>query len=64
VAETTGKEMKPHTICNILIHPACAASVRTMFGTEAEGIKNKSLSDVKINRCISNMSINIEKKCF
>jgi hypothetical protein len=36
VVEILAKKMKPHTIGDILIHPAYAAIVRTMFGTEAE----------------------------
>jgi hypothetical protein len=42
-------EMKPHTAGEILIHPACAAIVRTMLGTEAEEIKKFFLSMI---RCV------------
>jgi hypothetical protein len=43
--------MKPHTIGEELIHPACASIVRTMFGNYEEEIKKIPLSDVKITLC-------------
>jgi hypothetical protein len=52
--------MKLHTTGKILICPTSAAIVRTMFGTAAEE-ENILLSDITINRCLSNMSVNIEK---
>jgi hypothetical protein len=43
--------MKPHTIGEELIHPACASIVRTMSGNYEEQIKKIPLSDVKITLC-------------
>ena len=63
VAEIIAKDMKPHTIAETLIRPACAAIVRTMLGTEAEEeIKKVPLSDDTISRRIVDMSDNIAKK--
>ena len=41
VAELVAKEMKAHTIAESLILPACQVIVRTMLGSEAEGVINK-----------------------
>ena len=61
VAELVAKEMKAHTIAESLILPACQVIVRTMLGSEAEGVINKiPLSDNTISRRISDMSNDIE----
>ena len=54
VAEIIAKDMRPHTIAETLIRPACAAIVRIMVGTEAEEeIKKVSLKikEAKKSRC-------------
>lgn len=58
----TSQQMKPHTIAESLILPACRAIVRTMFGDEAEQeITKILLSDDIIRRIIIEMSSNIEE---
>jgi len=61
VAELVAKEMKPHTVAESLILPACRAIVRTMFGEEAEReVQKIPLSDSTISRRISEMSSDVE----
>ena len=54
--------MKPHTIAEKLILPACCAMVKTMIGVEAEQESRKiPLSDNTISRLIHDMSVDIER---
>lgn len=65
VAELVAKDMKPHTVAESLILPACCAMVRTMLGPESEAeIKKIPLSDNTISRRIDDMSADIEKSVF
>ncbi|XP_076352668.1 zinc finger BED domain-containing protein 5-like [Tachypleus tridentatus] len=62
VAEIVAKQMKPHTIAESLILPACVTIAKIFFGdAAAEEIKNIPLSDNTIGRRITNMSVDIEK---
>uniref|UniRef100_A0A0P4VZP1 Uncharacterized protein n=1 Tax=Scylla olivacea TaxID=85551 RepID=A0A0P4VZP1_SCYOL len=62
VAELVAKSMKPHTIAETLILPACSAIVKTMFGSEAEKqVKKIPVSDSTISRRIHDMSADIEE---
>jgi hypothetical protein len=61
IAELVAKTMKPHTIAESLILPACQTIVRTLFGKEAEKEVNKiPMSDNTISRRITLMSNDIE----
>ena len=63
VAELIAKEMKPHTIGETLILPACSAIVRTMFGPDAEAeIMKIPLSNDTMSRRIFDLSTDIEKR--
>ena len=54
--------MKPHTIAETLILPACSAVIKTMFGSEAEKeVKKIPVSDSTISRRIHDMSEDIEE---
>ncbi|XP_068232182.1 SCAN domain-containing protein 3-like [Palaemon carinicauda] len=62
VAELVVKSMKPHTIAETLILPACSAIVKTMFGSEAEKeVRKIPVSDSTISRRIHDMSSDIEE---
>jgi hypothetical protein len=62
VAELVAKQMKPHTIAESLILPACQAIVKTMFGEEAaREITKIPLSNNTISRRITEMSKDIEE---
>ncbi|XP_068219693.1 zinc finger BED domain-containing protein 5-like [Palaemon carinicauda] len=62
VAELVVKSMKPHTIAETLILPACSAIVKTMFGSEAEKeVRKIPVSDNTISRRIHDMSADIEE---
>ncbi|XP_068246786.1 SCAN domain-containing protein 3-like [Palaemon carinicauda] len=62
VAELVVKSMKPHTIAETLILPACSAIVKTMFGGEAEKeVRKIPVSDSTISRRIHDMSADIEE---
>ncbi|XP_076324212.1 zinc finger BED domain-containing protein 5-like [Tachypleus tridentatus] len=62
VAEIVAKQMKPHTIAESLILPACVTIAKIFFGdAAAEEIKNIPLSDNTIGRRITDMSVDIEK---
>ncbi|XP_068240046.1 protein FAM200A-like [Palaemon carinicauda] len=62
VAEFVVKSMKPHTIAETLILPACSAIVKTMFGSEAEKkVRKIPVSDNTISRRIHDMSADIEE---
>lgn len=63
VAELVAKTMKPHTICEQLILPACREIVKIFFGIEAEQeILKIPLSDNTISRRINDMSEDIEQQ--
>ena len=65
VAEIIAKQMKPHTIAESLILPACCKMIETMFGVEAKNeICKIPLSDNTIQRRIEALSINIEENVF
>ncbi|XP_068250262.1 protein FAM200B-like [Palaemon carinicauda] len=60
--ELVVKSMKPHTIAETLILPACSAIVKTMFGSEAEKkVRKIPVSDSTISRRIHDMSADIEE---
>ncbi|XP_068219683.1 zinc finger BED domain-containing protein 5-like [Palaemon carinicauda] len=62
VAELVVKSMKPHTIAETLILPACSAIVKIMFGSEAEKeVRKIPVSDSTISRRIHDMSADIEE---
>ncbi|XP_064081912.1 zinc finger BED domain-containing protein 5-like [Macrobrachium nipponense] len=63
VAELVVKSMKPHTIAETLILPACIAIVlKTMFGSEAEKeVRKIPVSDSTISRRIHDTSADIEE---
>ena len=62
VAELIAKQMKPHTIAEKLILPACRIIVKTMIGAQAEQELSKiPLSDNIISRRIHHMSVDIER---
>ncbi|XP_068237126.1 SCAN domain-containing protein 3-like [Palaemon carinicauda] len=53
VEELVVKSMKPHTIAETLILPACSAIVKTLFGSEAEKeVRKIPVSDSTISRRI------------
>lgn len=61
VAELIAKKMKPHTIAENLVLPACRQIVKTLFGVEAEKeVLKIPLSDNTISRRIEHMSEDIE----
>lgn len=62
VAEIIAKELKPHTIANTLILPACSEIVQIIFGDDAKKeIMKISHSDDTIKNRIIHMSDDIEK---
>ena len=62
IAEIIAKQMKPHTIAESLILPACIAVSKIFFGDAAANeLKNIPLSDNTIGRRITTMSVDIEK---
>jgi hypothetical protein len=56
--------MKPHTTGRILIRPACAAIVRIELVLTQREKQKMPFPDVTINRRISGVSVNIEKKVY
>ncbi|KAL4120074.1 hypothetical protein QTP88_012813 [Uroleucon formosanum] len=63
VAELVAKTMKPHTIGEQLILPACREIVKIFFGIEAgQEILKIPLSDNTISRRINDMSEDIEQQ--
>ncbi|XP_025417424.1 zinc finger BED domain-containing protein 5-like [Sipha flava] len=63
VAEFVAKQMKPHTIAEKLILPACREIVKVIFGEEAEKeVLKIPISDNTISRRIEHMSEDIEEQ--
>ncbi|CAI9729538.1 Hypothetical predicted protein [Octopus vulgaris] len=61
MAEIVARKMKPHTIAETVILPACQEMVRIMFGEDAvSGLNKIPLSDNIISRRIQDMSGDIE----
>ena len=61
VTEIVASRMKSHTIAESVILPTCKQIVKIMFGEDAVSELSKiSVSDNTINRCIEDMSENIE----
>ncbi|XP_029654477.1 protein FAM200A-like [Octopus sinensis] len=60
ISELIAKQLKPHTIGENLIIPACRIIARTMFGHEQK-IMKIPLSDNTVSRRIYALSENIEK---
>jgi len=62
MAELVALKLKPHTIAESLILPACCEIVNIMFGEEAKRkILKVPVSDDTIRRRINEMSNHIEK---
>jgi hypothetical protein len=51
VAKLVAKTMKPHTIVESLIMPACKLMVKTMLGDEAEGVISRMSSSNNTVQC-------------
>ena len=65
VAELVVKSIKPHSIEESLILPACKAIVKEILGPDAVGgVTKVSLSDNTISRRIDDMSVDIETIVF
>lgn len=63
VAELVAKQMKPHTIAEKLILPACSEIVKVLFGEEAEKeVLKIPVSDNTVSRRIEHMSEDIEEQ--
>lgn len=63
VAELVAKQMKPHTIAEKLILPACREIVKVLFGEEAEKeVLKIPVSDNTVSRRIEHMSEDIEEQ--
>ena len=61
VAEIIAKNSKPHSKVEKVIFPACSATVKTMFGSEAEEKRRKiPWSNDTIHRRICDMSTDIQ----
>ena len=64
VAELVAKRMKPHSIVESLIMPACKVMVRTMIGEEAEKIISKMpSSNNTVSRRIAIMYVLCSRLC-
>lgn len=63
VAELVAKQMKPHTIAEKLILPACCEIVKVLFGEEAEKeVLKIPVSNNTVSRRIEHMSEDIEEQ--
>jgi len=63
VAELVAKQMKPHTIAEKLILPACREIVKVLFDEEAEKeVLKIPVSDNTVSRRIEHMSEDIEEQ--